>query len=102
MFEDVPLDTRHHVSKVKPKFPREWRMTEERRKLLEDTRQQALLLDQAKEEDGTLVNGVEKINLHFNPPEPELKIPEYATARLGRSLAMPPQPPRKYQPSARR
>ncbi|KAJ8111579.1 hypothetical protein ONZ43_g5588 [Nemania bipapillata] len=54
MFEDIPLDTRHHTFKVKPKFPVEWRMTEERRKFLEDTRQQSLLLDQQKEEAGSL------------------------------------------------
>ncbi|KAI0451196.1 mitochondrial ribosomal subunit protein-domain-containing protein [Xylaria acuta] len=88
MFEDVPLDTRHHTFKVKPKFPKEWRMTEERRRFLEDTRQKALLLDQAKEEEGTLVNGAEKINTFFNPPVAP-KIAEMATARLGRSLSAP-------------
>ncbi|CAJ2502709.1 Uu.00g101030.m01.CDS01 [Anthostomella pinea] len=81
MFDDVPLDTRHHKFKVKPKFPKEWRLTEERKKLIEDTRQKSLLLDQAKEEEGKLINGTEKIELFFNPPAPELKVPEYVKAR---------------------
>ncbi|KAI1148218.1 mitochondrial ribosomal subunit protein-domain-containing protein [Nemania diffusa] len=85
-FEDVPLDTRHHTFKVKPRFPEAWRMTEERRLFLEDTRQKSLLLDQAKEEAGTLVNGEERIELFFNPP-PEHKVREMATARLGQSLS---------------
>lgn len=61
-------------------------MTEERRLFLEDTRQKSLLLDQAKEEAGTLVNGEERIELFFNPP-PEHKVREMATARLGQSLS---------------
>ncbi|KAI0811476.1 mitochondrial ribosomal subunit protein-domain-containing protein [Xylaria sp. FL0064] len=90
MFEDVPLDTRHHTFRVKPKFPKEWRMTEERRKFLEDTRQKTLLLDQKKEEEGTLVNGAEKINAFFNAPGPQSSIPAMAHARLGQSLSAPP------------
>lgn len=82
MFEDVPLDTRHHPIKIKPKFPREWRMTEERMKFLEDTRQKSLLLDQTKEEAGTLIDGKEKITRFFNVPEPEVRVPEYAKAQL--------------------
>ncbi|KAI0438855.1 mitochondrial ribosomal subunit protein-domain-containing protein [Xylaria telfairii] len=99
MFEDVPLDTRHHTFKVKPKFPEEWRMTKERQQFLEDTRQKALLLDQAKEEEGTLVNGAEKIELFFNPPR-TADIPEMATARLSRSLSAP--SPRTQQSLMRR
>ncbi|KAI1121497.1 mitochondrial ribosomal subunit protein-domain-containing protein [Nemania abortiva] len=102
MFEDVPLDTRHHTFKVKPKFPKEWRMTEERRKFLEDTRRKSLLLDQAKEEAGTLVDGEEKIKLFFNPPMPAARTPEMASVRLGQSLSAPlsrgrQQPPRMWR-----
>ncbi|KAI1826108.1 mitochondrial ribosomal subunit protein-domain-containing protein [Xylaria intraflava] len=64
MFEDIPLDTRHHTFKVKPKFPIEWRMTEERRKFIDDTRAELLLLDNAKIQAGTLVDGVEKIKMY--------------------------------------
>ncbi|KAI1454470.1 mitochondrial ribosomal subunit protein-domain-containing protein [Annulohypoxylon moriforme] len=65
MFEDIPLDTRHHTFKTKPKFPKEWRMSENRRKFLEDTRQKSLLLDQAKEEAGSLIDGKERIEQFF-------------------------------------
>ncbi|KAI0535345.1 mitochondrial ribosomal subunit protein-domain-containing protein [Xylaria digitata] len=95
MFEDVPLDTRHHTFKVKPKFPKEWRMTEERRKFLEDTRERNLLLDQKKEEEGTLISGAEKIEAFFNPPKPASQTPEMAHLRLDRSLSAP--PPRRHQ-----
>ncbi|KAI1081252.1 mitochondrial ribosomal subunit protein-domain-containing protein [Whalleya microplaca] len=90
-FEDVPLDTRHHVFKPKPKFPKEWRMTEERKKLIEETRQKALLLDQAKEEAGQLVNGLETIDRVFNPTE--AKLGEYIRARPSLSPGRPTPPP---------
>ncbi|KAI1389841.1 mitochondrial ribosomal protein [Hypoxylon trugodes] len=86
MFEDIPLDTRHHTFKVKPKFPREWRMSEERRKFIDDTRQKSLLLDHAKEEAGALINGKEKIDLFFSAPPPESKVPEFIKARSNRPL----------------
>ncbi|KAI0851344.1 mitochondrial ribosomal protein [Daldinia vernicosa] len=82
MFEDIPLDTRHHPIKIKPKFPREWRMTEERMKFLEETRQKSLLLDQTKEEAGALIDGKEKIEQFFDVPKPQVRVPEYARAQL--------------------
>ena len=60
-FEDIPLDTRHHKFKYKPKFPREWRMTEERRKELQAVRAQSFLLDQKKVAEGTLVDGTQRV-----------------------------------------
>ncbi|KAI5860146.1 mitochondrial ribosomal subunit protein-domain-containing protein [Durotheca rogersii] len=81
-FEDVPLDTRHHRFKIKPKFPREWRMSDERRRFLADTRQQSLLLDERKEAEGTLIDGKEKLEQFFNPQEAEEQLPEYARAGL--------------------
>ncbi|KAI0009877.1 mitochondrial ribosomal subunit protein-domain-containing protein [Xylariaceae sp. FL0662B] len=89
MFEDVPLDTRHHTFKVKPKFPKEWRITEERRKFIEDTRQKSLLLDQSKEEAGQLIDGKEKINQFFNPPASKLEVPEYVKAKVRLSPGRP-------------
>ncbi|KAI1380814.1 mitochondrial ribosomal protein [Hypoxylon crocopeplum] len=97
MFEDVPLDLRHHPLKVKPKFPREWRMSEERRKFLDDTRQKSLLLDQAKEEAGSLISGKEKIDQFFSAPAPQAKVPEFIRARLNRPL-----PKGRPQPQYRR
>jgi small subunit ribosomal protein S35 len=56
-FEDIPLDTRHHTFKTKPKFPREWRITPERQAQLEAERVAALRLDQAKMEEGLFIDG---------------------------------------------
>lgn len=56
-FEDIPLDTRHHTFKTKPKFPREWRITPERQAQLDAGRAEALKLDQARMESGLLVDG---------------------------------------------
>ncbi|KAI1502856.1 mitochondrial ribosomal subunit protein-domain-containing protein [Biscogniauxia marginata] len=91
MFEDVPLDTRHHKTRPKPKFPPEWRMTEERRKFLEETRKAALLLDQTKEETGKLVDGAEKIQKYFDEAAEQEMLPERVTSRLERQLPTPNQ-----------
>ncbi|KAK4100020.1 mitochondrial ribosomal protein [Parathielavia hyrcaniae] len=72
MFEDIPLDTRHHKFKPQIKFPKEWYLTEERRKELEGQRKQALLLDGQKRTEGALIDGVEVIQhamLHAKPVE---------------------------------
>ncbi|KAK3305343.1 mitochondrial ribosomal subunit protein-domain-containing protein [Chaetomium strumarium] len=61
MFEDIPLDLRHHKVKPQVKFPKEWYLTEQRKKELEARRQQALLLDEQKRTEGTLVDGVQTI-----------------------------------------
>lgn len=87
MFDDIPLDMRHHTFKVKPKFPREWRMSEERRKFLEDTRQKSLLLDQTKEEAGALINGKEKIDQFFSAPKPQNNVPDYIRTRPVKPLS---------------
>ncbi|KAI0885586.1 mitochondrial ribosomal protein [Annulohypoxylon maeteangense] len=84
MFEDIPLDTRHHRFKTKPKFPREWRMSEDRRKFLEDTRQKSLLLDQTKEEAGSLVNGKERIEQFFIDNPIEITVRDPVKARLNK------------------
>ncbi|KAI0164239.1 mitochondrial ribosomal subunit protein-domain-containing protein [Hypoxylon sp. FL1284] len=90
MFEDIPIDTRHHKFKVKPKFPKEWRMTEERRNFIDNTRQKSLLLDQAKEEAGSLISGTEKIEQFFN--EARASVRERVGVRLDRFER--PLPPR--------
>ncbi len=61
MFEDIPLDTRHHQFKKTIKFPDSWRLTEARKKELEAQRRQALLLDDTKRTEGSLVDGVQTI-----------------------------------------
>jgi small subunit ribosomal protein S35 len=57
----VPLDTRHHKFKVQIKFPKDWYLTEERKLELEAKRKQALLLDEQKRTEGTLIDGVQTI-----------------------------------------
>ncbi|KAK1967525.1 mitochondrial ribosomal protein [Colletotrichum sublineola] len=62
-FQDIPLDTRHHLfkNKNKPKFPKEWRMTEERRQELNSFRLRTLGIDAGKQKDGRVVDGTAKI-----------------------------------------
>lgn len=64
-FEDVPLDLRHHQFKNKPKFPKEWRMTDERRLELDAHRQREALADLKKTEDGQLVDGQKNIDAYL-------------------------------------
>ncbi|KAK2612325.1 37S ribosomal protein S24, mitochondrial [Conoideocrella luteorostrata] len=61
-FEDVPLDLRHHQIKEKPRFPKEWRMTKERRLELEEQRKVAALEDLKRAEGGLLVDGKKSID----------------------------------------
>lgn len=92
MFEDVPLDTRHHKIKVKPKFPKEWRLTEQRMQQIEEGRQKSLLLDESKAAEGKLVDGTATIDKFFHKPElAELgtPTPAYVNARPNLSPARP-------------
>lgn len=61
-FEDIPLDTRHHRVQAKPRFPKEWLMTEERQRFLDDYRKQAKLAELERAESGQLVDGKEAID----------------------------------------
>ncbi|KAI9813617.1 MAG: 37S ribosomal protein S24, mitochondrial [Pycnora praestabilis] len=67
-FEDVPFDFRHHKPKPKLRFPDEWRMTPERQRQLEETRQQRQLLDQQRAEQGKLADGVRFIEAALRAP----------------------------------
>ncbi|KAE8445319.1 hypothetical protein EG329_013557 [Mollisiaceae sp. DMI_Dod_QoI] len=60
-FEDIPLDTRHHHFKPKPRFPREWEITTQRKKELEQYRQQVAMKDQQREIAGHIINGIMQI-----------------------------------------
>lgn len=64
-FEDVPLDLRHHQVKEKPKFPKEWRLTKERRLQLDEHRTQAAIADIQKAEGGLLVDGKQAIDSYL-------------------------------------
>ena len=58
MFEDVPLDFRHHKFKRKAEFPEAWKLTREKRARLEEDRKLRLEQDEKREVQGTLVEGV--------------------------------------------
>ncbi|KAJ4396491.1 37S ribosomal protein S24, mitochondrial [Gnomoniopsis smithogilvyi] len=60
-FEDVPLDLRHHKFKAKPKFPKEWRMSEERMQEIVSYRKETKRLEQAKQAEGKLIDGLKVI-----------------------------------------
>lgn len=79
MFEDIPLDTRHHKVKVRHRFPKEWILTEERKAELAAVREQAYQIDKAKKESGGLIDGVEKIKELAAPQA----VPEPAMVRRG-------------------
>lgn len=61
MFEDVPLDFRHHKFEPPPDFPEAWKMTPERMEQLELDRQKRLLEEQARDKGGKIINGLEVI-----------------------------------------
>ncbi|KAH8887752.1 mitochondrial ribosomal protein [Thozetella sp. PMI_491] len=82
MFENIPLDTRHHVVETKPKFPKEWRLTEERRKELEAQRRQSFLLDEAKRSENKLINGVETIEKALEDVTLQEKVAELVATRV--------------------
>lgn len=72
-FEDVPFDFRHRKPKVRYEFPKEWILTPERKKYLENKRAQAAKLDDERLHTGQLVDGKTVIDtsLPFSTPEPE-------------------------------
>ncbi|KAH7562349.1 hypothetical protein BM1_01869 [Bipolaris maydis] len=57
MFDDVPFDFRHHTPKKRHEFPKEWILTEERKKYLEEKRRQVAYLEDQRAGNGELVDG---------------------------------------------
>ncbi|KAI9787970.1 MAG: 37S ribosomal protein S24, mitochondrial [Candelina submexicana] len=68
MFEDIPLDFRHHKFKHKPRFPEHWQMTPERKRQLDATRRQRLQADRERAEQGKLIDGVKLIQRALKSP----------------------------------
>lgn len=60
-FADIPIDTRHHKSTKRAKFPDEWRMTPERQAELEGRRRETLLEEGRRVEESRIVSGVAAI-----------------------------------------
>ncbi|KAH7326027.1 xylose isomerase [Stachybotrys elegans] len=90
-FEDIPLDVRHHEFKVKPKFPKHWRMSEKRQAQLNEYRAKLLATDLEKETNGKLVNGQLLIDQNLTKAllaaqaKQEEKVPELVAARPAKS-----------------
>lgn len=84
-FADVPFDFRHHKVKKRHEFPEEWIMTPERKKYLENKRQQLLKLDDEKQENLEMIDGVKVIDtsLPFMTQAPE---PVMAGGSRGKQL----------------
>lgn len=61
MFEDVPVDFRHHRYKPKIDFPEQWKLTGERKTQLQANWRRRALADKEREKEGTLVDGMEVI-----------------------------------------
>ncbi|PSN73710.1 hypothetical protein BS50DRAFT_629700 [Corynespora cassiicola Philippines] len=73
-FADVPFDFRHHKPKVRHEFPKEWILTPERKKYLDNKRAEAARLEDEKINNGQLLDGQKIIetSLPFTaPPAPE-------------------------------
>lgn len=58
MFEDVPLDFRHHKYKPNLAFPEEWKLTPGRAQQLETDSKQRLLVEQMRQETGEVPDGL--------------------------------------------
>ena len=76
MYEDVPLDFRHHKFKPKLEFPEEWKLTPERKQQLEAERQQKRLAEKEREQSGQLQDGVSAIEamLKAKPVREEARV----------------------------
>lgn len=67
-FADVPFDFRHHKPKVFHHFPKEWAMTPERKKYLDQRRHERLQIDQQRQEEGTVIDGNAVISEALSAP----------------------------------
>ena len=72
-FADVPFDFRHHKPKKRYEFPKEWVLTQERKKYLEEKRARTLRLEDERLNNGKLTDGKKIIEnaLPYTMPTPE-------------------------------
>ncbi|KAL9053728.1 MAG: hypothetical protein Q9162_004602 [Coniocarpon cinnabarinum] len=76
-FEDIPFDFRHaRFEKPKLKFPKEWRVGEERKRYLEETWAKNRLAEQGREEQGRIADGKAAMGLPLEAmsEEPEMVV----------------------------
>ncbi|SPN99557.1 uncharacterized protein DNG_02409 [Cephalotrichum gorgonifer] len=85
MFADIPLDLRHHPVTPKLKFPAEWRLTDARRKELDEIRARAAAKDLTASEEGKLLDGSVVLNrlLAEQPAVRERAVKEKVLERVG-------------------
>lgn len=88
-FADVPLDLRHHKFKHPLKFPEAWKLTPDRKAELASYREQVLQIEEDRQVQGLLVDGVKEISAaHARIPAPELaQVHEMAMAGKGKGKA---------------
>ncbi len=84
MYEDIPLDFRHHKYKPKMVFPEEWKLTPERMQQLEAERQQKRLGERQREQLDQLPDGVSVIEamLKAKPIREEARVLVQAPGRF--------------------
>ena len=87
MFEDVPLDMRHHKFKKPLKFPKAWNLTPEKRELLSQHREKLLLEDKARVEGEGFVDGQACIEQHYVNMSMESEAVPVAVLRGGNAKA---------------
>lgn len=87
-FEDIPLDVRHHRFQPKPRFPKEWFLTEERKQLLEEERRRLKLEEVQAVESGQVVDGKQAIESYLlrKAEEDAAKQKEAELLPVGKSL----------------
>ena len=66
MYEDVPLDFRHHKYKPKLQFPEDWKLTPERKERLEAERLENKKAETQRELWGQRPNGIRAIEAMLN------------------------------------
>lgn len=77
MFEDVPFDFRHHKPKTRLRFPEEWLLTEERKKMLDKKRTTKI----DEQEKRLLIDGVNEIEESRNIDLNKVEAPIMAAAK---------------------
>ncbi|PSR99021.1 mitochondrial ribosomal subunit protein-domain-containing protein [Coniella lustricola] len=80
-FADVPLDMRHYKIKTKPKFPKEWRMSEERMEQIKDYRNEVKRIEDYKKVTDKLIDGTVIINKSLSKPRTPKAVPELVAVR---------------------
>lgn len=88
-FEDVPLDTRHHKTQQRPRFPKEWLMTPERQQKLTQERQQMRIAEMKRRDNNQVVDGNVAIENHLVKVAQQEAARTQTDALAGQTVKMP-------------